>query len=153
MESLRKFRAGAETAFEYQATFLNPYFDDGSLIEVYADDHGYEYWIDPASDLVVQVGPGAGERAASHSPRQADRLPVAELRARAVAALEANVPGFAGRKSSLHPLEDNRRREIYFFRWDDFSGPVKDGELPPFVQVGIWADGVLASFTNTLRKN
>ena len=63
-----------------------------------------------------------------------------------------NVPGFADKKNSLHPLEDNRRGEVYFFRWDDFSGPLSESEMPPFVQVALYADGAIAGYTDTLTR-
>lgn len=66
--------------------------------------------------------------------------------------VSAQLPDFAARRSSLHPLEDHKDRELYFFRWDDFSQPAKESELPPFVQVGIRADGTVVSFTNTLSR-
>ena len=50
----------------------------------------------------------------------------------------------------MHPLEDNRNREIYFFRFDDSRVKVSESELPPFIQVGLRADGELVSATNTL---
>ena len=48
--------------------------------------------------------------------------------------------------------EDNRDRQVYFFRWDDFSAPLRESELPPFVQVALYADGQLASYTDTLSR-
>lgn len=62
------------------------------------------------------------------------------------------MPGFSGRKSSYHPLEDNKDKELYFFRWDDFSQPAKESEMPPFVQVGLDAEGGIVSFTDTLAR-
>jgi hypothetical protein len=84
--------------------------------------------------------------------RPAARLAVAELRRRAVALATLELADFPTRRPGLHPLEDNKDREVYFFRWDDFSQPVKETELPPFLQVGLHADGRLASFTNTLPR-
>lgn len=149
-ENIRKFRGRRDLVLSYQATSSNPYQDDGSVIETYVDDENNEYWIDPATDLLVQMGPAASADPAPHKTRPEDRRPVAELRKTALALLETNVPSFAGRRSSLHPLEDNKNREIYFFRWDDFSAPLKESELPPFVQAAFYADGRLASFTDTL---
>lgn len=149
--NIRRFRGRNDLALTYQATSSNPYRDDGAVIETYVDDETNEYWIDPATDLLVQMGPAASADPAPHKTRPEDRLPVADLRNAALALLEANVPSFAGRRSSLHPLEDNKNREIYFFRWDDFSSPLKESELPPFVQAAFYADGRLASFTDTLN--
>lgn len=130
----------------------DPYRDDGSLIETYADADGNEYWVDPRRDALVQMGPGARRDPPTHATRPEDRLPVARLREIAVEMIVRQWPDFTARKSSLHPLEDNRRREIYFFRWDDFSQPVRESELPPFIQAALGADGRLVSFTDTLNR-
>ncbi len=150
---IRAFRDDTLLTLTYRCTAPNPYKDDDAKkVEIYADDRGNEYWIDPAGDVLVQAGPSARLHSAARKTRTEDRLSVSELRTKAVAIVEANVAGFAGRRSEYHPLEDNRNRETYFFRWDDFSQPAKESELPPFVQVGINADGSLASYTNTLRR-
>lgn len=153
VERIRTFRADPSLALMYRCTAPNPYKDDDAkLVEIYADDRGNEYWIDPADDLLVQAGPSARLHPTPRKTRAEDRLTVPELRAKALAIVEANVEGFAKRRSTYHPLEDNRNRETYFFRWDDFSQPAKESELPPFVQVGLHADGTVASYTNTLNR-
>jgi len=150
--AIRAFRKDAQLAPAYRSTSPNPYRDDGRTIEIYVDAHGNEYWVDPADDALVQVGPGAGMHSAARKTRPEARLAVPELRARATAVVETQLADFAARRSSLHPLEDHKDRELYFFRWDDFSQPAKESELPPFVQVGIRADGTVVSFTNTLSR-
>lgn len=49
--------------------------------------------------------------------------------------------------------EENNKGDIYFFRWDsrnqDWSG-TDWMMMPPFLQVGMSADGKLVSFYNTL---
>jgi len=152
VKNIRRFRGRDELRLDYRATSSNPYRDDESLIETYVDDEGNEYWIDPAGDSLVQMGPGAGADQTPHKIGSEARLPVAELRRRALELAEAAWPGFNSKLSSLHPLEDNKDRQIYFFRWDDFSAPLKDSELPPFLQVALRADGRLVSFTDTLRR-
>lgn len=149
---IRNF-AGDALLLTYVRTSPNPYKeDDADTIEIYADDRGFEYWIDPKGNVLVQAGPSARVHPAPRQTRDEDRRSVGELRAAALTVVCAQVPGFAERRSSYHPLEDNRNRETYFFRWDDFSQPAKESELPPFVQVGLHADGTLASYTNTLRR-
>ncbi len=151
VRAIKKFRGLDQLAIAYNSTSPNPYRDDESVIESYVDDQGNEYWVDPSADRLVQMGPNAGGDQAPHQVGQADRLPVKDLRERAISLADGAVDGFAARRSSLHPLEDNKDKQIYFFRWDDFSAPLKESELPPFVQVALYADGALASFTNTLR--
>lgn len=130
----------------------NPYLEDERILDTYADDAGNEYWFDAQTGTLVQMGPRADSHPPTHAARPATApLPVKELREKAVALAAALAPRFAERRSSLHPLEDNRRRQTYFFRWDDFSAPLRESELPPFVQVALLADGRLAGFTNTLQ--
>ena len=149
--TIRRFRKDAQLALTYKATAPNPYKDDDEeRIELYADNKGYEYWINPKDDKLIQSGPSTGVHPAAHKVTAETREPIAVLRALAVEIVASQVEGFSEKRAGLHPLEDNRNREIYFFRWDDFSKPAKESELPPFVQVGIYADGKLASFTNTL---
>ncbi len=152
VKNIKKFRGRNDLAVTYQATSANPYRDDGAVIEAYVDDDAYEYWIDPSNDRLVQVGPHARPDQAPHKVGPENRLPVSSLRDQAVSLIAAVYPGFAARRSSLHPLEDNKAKQVYFFRWDDFAAPVKESEMPPFIQVGLYADGRLASFTDTLNK-
>ncbi|HTM67947.1 MAG TPA: hypothetical protein VL426_01480 [Candidatus Binatia bacterium] len=150
--AIRAFRTNDWLEVDYRSTSPNPYKDGEEKIEIYADDKGFEYWIDPARDVLVQAGPGAGLHPAPRKARPDARLPVPELRSRALAILERQMPGFGKRKSSLHPLEDHKDKLVYFFRWDDFSQPAKESEMPPFVQVALYADGELASYTDTLTR-
>ena len=150
--AIRKFRQDEKLDLQYKTTAPNPYKDDDAKrIEIYADDKGYKYWVDPSNDRLIQAGPSTGVRPSAHAVGTESRLAVSELRSRAVGIVSSQMPEFASRRSSFHPLEDNRNREVYFFRWDDFSQPAKESELPPFVQVGLYADGRLASYTNTLE--
>lgn len=149
---IRSFRKNAALRVDYRSTGPNPYADDdGRRIETYVDDHDFEYWIDPANDVLVQVGPGPDWHPAAPKAGT-ERLSVAELRAKAEAFILAELPDFKERKPSFHPLEDNKGKQTYFFRWDDFSTPVKETGMPPFVQVALNADGSLASYTNTLTR-
>ncbi|MEY4744887.1 MAG: hypothetical protein RL272_832 [Candidatus Parcubacteria bacterium] len=153
MAAIRAFRADRALGLAYRSTSQNPYSGaDDKKIEIYADNDGNEYWIDPADDVLVQAGPGAGLHTPPRKTRPEARLAVAELRARALEIVQAQMPGFASRKSSFHPLEDNKDKQLYFFRWDDFSQPAKESEMPPFVQVGLDAEGRIVSFTNTLAR-
>ena len=149
---IRRFRGRDDLAVSFQSTSSNPYKDDGSKIDIYADNESNEYWVDPQDGALVQMGPQARADQKARKVGPDDRLPVADLRDKALTLAEAVRPGFGARRSSLHPLEDNKDRQIYFFRWDDFSAPLKESELPPFIQIGLSADGRLVSLTNTLNK-
>jgi hypothetical protein len=149
--AIRNFRGSNDGRVTFQSTAQNPYCDGDSMIDIYADDHGHEYWIDAADGRLVQMGPHADPDKKTSKTGPETRHSVASLRTDALALAEKAVPGFTARRQHLHPLEDNKNREIYFFRWDDFSTPTKESEMPPFLQVALRADGRLASFTNTLR--
>lgn len=130
----------------------NPYSaDDGKLIDIYVDDEGKEYWFDPDDRKIIQMGPHARQHQATLQSEPTTRLNVAQLRKIALALAAKAIPNFFERREYLHPLEDNQRARVYFFRWDDFSAPVHESEMPPFLQIALYADGRLASFTNTLR--
>lgn len=148
--TIRRFRQDEKLAVRFLAVALNPYASDGRTMETYEDDQGYEYWIAPSDDRLIQAAPSASQFAAPHQVGPADRLAVAELRELAYALIGQNLPSFKAIRPCLHPLEDNRGRQVYFFRFDDFRQPVPESELPPFVQVSLRADGRLVSYTNTL---
>jgi len=149
---IRSFCRDERRLLTYLSTSSDPYRDDGARIDIYADTDGYEYWIDAADGILVQVGPGQDRGATPRPTGPGRRLSVPALRSEAVATASENVPGFKERKNSLHPLEDNRRGEVYFFRWDDFSRPSTESQIPPFVQVALYADGSLAGYTDTLPR-
>src|SRR5690606_11848126 len=131
VDVVRAFRGDERLILTYLRTSPNPYKeDDADTIEIYADDRGIEYWIDPQGDVLVQAGPSARVHPTPRKTRDEDRRSVGELRSAAVALICTQIEGFAAKRSSYHPLEDNRHREMYFFRWDDFSQPAKESELP-----------------------
>ncbi len=133
----------------------NPYKDGEEKMDIYKSEDGrLEVWTE-AGDVsrVIQAGPGAGLHHTSVKVAKAKRLEVPEMRARAVRVATKAVEGYPLRLSELHPLEDHKDREIYFFRWDDFTTRVRDSEMPPFVQVALYADGRLASYTDTLARS
>jgi hypothetical protein len=147
--AIRAFRAAPDLRVQYLATAQNPYRDQAD-IDIYDDEHGFEYWLDPALGRLVQAGPRAGLPAAPLATGPDERLPVGTLRDHAVALVTAQVPDFPERRSQFHPFEDNRRNQIFFFRWEETG--IHEFDLPPFLQVGLHADGTLACFTNTLEK-
>lgn len=147
--TVRAFRETPDLRLQYLATAQNPYRDHAD-IDIYDDEYGFEYWLDPALGRLVQAGPRAGLPAAPHAAGPGERLPVGTLRDRAVALVTAQVPDFPDRRATFHPFEDNRRGQVFFFRWEEAG--VHEFDLPPFLQVGLYADGTLACYTNTLTK-
>ncbi|MFH1046763.1 MAG: hypothetical protein V1738_00525 [Patescibacteria group bacterium] len=126
--------------------------DEPLILDTYVDDQGNEYWIEPHGGTVVQMGPESGRYSPSHTTRSEGGLSVQQLREHAIEIAERQMTGFRQMLSTLHPLEANDRRAVYFFRWEDLSEPLLETELPPFVQVGLYADGKIASFADTLSS-
>jgi len=156
-ESIRRFtvaRGAGGAVVQHVARAVNPYSGDCREMDIFEDDLGHEYWAETAErgGGLIQVAPSARAPQPAKKTRPEDRLPVAKLRERALDLCDAQRPGFRAEISKYHPLEDNRDREIYFFRFDDFSSPCPESELPPFIQAGLRADGRLVSFTCTLAK-
>jgi len=151
IESIRAFRKDPGIVAVYQETQLNPYLNGTVDMAIFIDGSGYEYWTYPETGKLIQAAPAAHVPPRSYAVAPEARLSVAELRLMAIETVSGQVPGFVSRRPNLHPLEDNRNREVYFFRWDDSSVHVPESELPPFVQIGLRADGALVSFTNTIN--
>lgn len=152
IEAIRRFRGQTRLSVHFTEVALNPYLNGVRTMEIYEDDNGYEYWVDPRDDRLIQAAPAASQPPASYQVGPEVRLPIAELRRMAIETIAANLPGFRERISTYHPLEDNRNREVYFFRFDDPGQAVPESELPPFVQIGLRADGQLVSFTDTMTR-
>jgi hypothetical protein len=147
--TIRAFRSDPELVVTYLATAQNPYRDSAD-IDIYDDTHGFEYWVDPANGRLVHAGPRAGVPSIPVACEESARLGVGKLREIATAIVTAQVPDFPERLAGFHPYEDNRRNQIFFFRWEERG--VHEFDLPPFLQVGLHADGALACFTNTLTE-
>lgn len=130
----------------------NPYSsDDADTIEIFRDARGQEYWVRSSDARLVQVGPHPDIHANRlQDPCVETRKEIAELRAIANAIAAKAHQKWEEEKAALHPLEDNRRGRVYFFRHDDFRSPCDERQMPPFLQVALYADGDLAAFTDTL---
>lgn len=150
---IRTMRDDAQLTARFMTCAPNPYAEEAQLtVDIYADSNGTEYWIDRANDRLIHAGPRTGSDQVASATGSGERRSVAELRAVAMSHVVRAVPDFMARRSSLHPLEDNVRRDLYFFRWDDFSRPLGESDMPPFVQVAVHADGRFSSFTDTLTR-
>ncbi|MBU1029520.1 hypothetical protein KKE28_04945 [Patescibacteria group bacterium] len=121
-------------------------------LDTYVDTKGHEYRIESSTGTIVQMGPESGRYSTSHEIGSESNPAVSELRAKAVEIIQRQIHSFDSILSSLHPLEANDRRRVYFFRWENLSEPLSESKLPPFVQVGLYANGALASFADTLSE-
>jgi len=123
------------------------------ILDTYVDGKDNEYWIEPNSGTVVQMGPESGRYSPPQQTGPTAAISVRELRDLALQVAGRQVEDFNNILNTLHPLEANDRRAVYFFRWEDLSEPLSETELPPFVQVGLYPDGSLASFADTLSSH
>ncbi len=123
---------------------------DATLI--YADDQGYHYHVDRADGWLVKVDRREDLHSKTRPTRPEARLPVAELRTIAIAIVETQRPSFNVTRATLHPFEGNRDRELYLFRWEDFSLPLPESRSAPYIEVGLYADGQLARYTDTIKR-
>jgi hypothetical protein len=138
-----------DRAVVFLTTVANPFGNGQESIDIYADNHDYEYWLTAAHGRIIQASPRAGLHQTAHANGQAERRSVKELRDQALTLAEAQRPGFIERLSEYHPYEENRRGNLYLFRWE-LGTPPDSTEIPPFIQVGLFADGTLACFTDAL---
>lgn len=123
---------------------------DRASHDVYEDSRGYVYRFDRADERLVAVDRRADPDPKARQASAAARLPVAELRNLAVALIASQRPEFGRSRAGYHPLEGNRRRDLYLFRWEDCSGPLAESDEPPFVEAALDCDGTLARYADTL---
>jgi hypothetical protein len=145
---VRELHADTSRELCYLTTVANPFGPGDQNIDIYADNFDFEYWFSRETGRLIQASPRAGLHQASHPSRPVEPLGVTELRERAMVIADRQAPGFRDDLSSYHPFEENRRSSLYLFRWE--VGSLDEGEIPPFIQVGLFADGSIACFTNAL---
>lgn len=118
--------------------------------DVYEDDLGFVFRCDPRHGRVVQVDRREDRYTKTRPVGAEARIAVAELRARAMALATERSASFAADRSAFHPMEGHRDRELYVFRWEDCRGALSDCDEPPYIEVGMYADGSLARFADAL---
>lgn len=125
-------------------------YAERASIQCYTDPDGYEFWFDYERLVLVRAA-RQGEDTAAHPPRPDVRLPVAELRGRAIDLIERQIPGFRRDMTSYHPYEGNRKKCDYRFRWESHALPLAESDVTPYVEVTLRADGELVEYVNALR--
>ena len=116
---------------------------------LYVDETGTNYYVDLETSRLAQIEP----HFPTHPNIPADKTKnIDELRAIAEKFALENSPRLADLKSTLL-YEENGKGDIYFFRWDyrnkDWSG-TDWAMMPPFLQVGVLANGDVVIYINTL---
>lgn len=121
----------------------------GRNAALYVDDTGTRYYIDLETARLVQIEPNFPTH--PNIPDN-EKKSIEELQAIAEQFALANSPHLQELKSILL-YEENGKGDFYFFRWDyrnkDWSG-TDWMMMPPFLQVGVLANGDIATYINTL---
>ncbi len=151
VDLIRELREQPDLRVWYSASRRHPLPHNDTFIDVYVDENGFHYWIEPRSLSVLQSFPTKDHYPATRTARaRKERTSVAPIREKAVSLLRRLVPDFEDRYTRLHPFEGNEGGELYHFRWDDYASPSADDDEPPHVRISLSSDGRLQSFTNTL---
>ena len=127
---------------QYMETTGLPFYSQTARIEVYHSAR-MEYMLDIASQQIIEMQPLPVGNPSYHTT---PRLAPAELEQRArqiIASIGANL-----NLSTLTPDFGNKT-DTFFFRWEDRSRSMPDGEAR-FVQVGYSAAGDFLNYYNTL---
>ena len=116
---------------------------------VYVDDSGTKYSVSTDKGILTGIEPNLS----SHADVPALEVkPIEEVRKLAEQFVEAHSPGYVSAKNRL-TFEENGKGDIYFFTWrlpnQDWSN-TDWAIMPPFLQIGMSADGNLLTFIDTL---
>lgn len=142
---IRAMRGDPSLEVSFQGTSANPYLATSRRMEIYQDNQGMRYFVDPATDEVFQFGPGPNSKLEfCLSPR----LSVDELRQRAESFLDKNVLGFQEIRKNWGYSESAKGGTSYLFRWEASAASAGEG-MRPFVQVVLSPCGEMMSFTST----
>jgi hypothetical protein len=141
---IRQLTNDPQRTMTFQGSSTNPYTSSGKRIEQYRDTQGFEYWVNPIGNIVVQFGPGPN---APIRFAESGTLTTADLRQRAEDFLTANVSEFTVLRSEF-VLRELTASSRYSFRLESRTTPPGE-RLPPFVQVVLSPVGELMSFSDT----
>lgn len=125
----------------------NPYSNNGRNVDIYEDNTGMEYLVDPAYFDIVQMGPAQGS---SGNYRMKPQLTKDQLRKKAEAFLAKHVSDFDQVKNSgdYSYTETSKDGKMLAVRWDYKNKPEGE-EMTPFVQVVLSPAGDVMSFNDT----
>lgn len=147
VSNIRVLTGDSNLAVEFDSSAANPYTVGNLLrIEQYRDAKGFVYLVNPATNKVVQMGPGPDSKIQfAASPR----LTTDQLRGKAQNFLAGKVDGFDQVKSDFSYREMSKPGNMsYAFRWEARSVPAGE-EMAPFVQVVLSPAGEVMSFNDT----
>jgi len=114
---------------------------------IYTDDVGTKYWIAIEDSRLAQIEPPFAPEVPAMDVKSIDEVrPIAEQFA------QDNSPLYMQLKSEV-VYEEGNKGDIYFFTWSyrnkDWTG-TDWMMMPPFLQIGLSADGKITTYINTL---
>ena len=146
MDALRKILGlpDLQLTFLKEDTMINS--PSGDLaVSVYQDSEGRLYSVDKASHQVVEVDCRNALAAISAIGGSAT---LDDLRAKALQIAAAIYPDFKSLSQNL-VYEEGSKGDYTFFTWRDQTAETKMNK--PFLQIGLYKNGVLFAFYNTLN--
>jgi DNA-binding CsgD family transcriptional regulator len=114
---------------------------------IYSDDTGTKYWMAIEDNRLAQIEPPYAPEVPAIEVKSID-----DVRSIAEQFANNNSPRYAELKSVL-VYEQGNKGDIYFFTWSyrtrDWTG-TDWIMMPPFLQIGLSADGKITTYINTL---
>jgi hypothetical protein len=121
----------------------------GIKVAVFVDAAGTSYSVAIDAGRLAGIDPPLGPHI---NVPALEVTPIADIRNQAEKFAADSSLRFTALKGQLQ-YEESSKADIYFFRWDyrgkDWSG-TPWAMMPPFLQIGMSADGKLVTYTNTL---
>jgi hypothetical protein len=143
LTELRRFSGNQLLEISFEGTSSDPYNNSGIRIEHYRDARGFEYWVNPNTNHVVQFGPGPNS---SIEFAVTGNLSVTQLRQKAELFLKGYVDDFDWVKKNFVFRELIKSGNVsYVFRWQAKTGI---DTISPFVQVVVSPQGEIMSFND-----
>lgn len=145
--NIRALAEGPSLDVTFGGTSENPYSSKHprKRMELYGDNRGMVYYVDPDTNQVIQFGPGPNSVITDD---KAVRLSEAELRQRAEDYLAKHVPNFAEVRRTFNYQEMSKSGRRFAFRWEA-PAKAEGEEMAAFVQVVLSPSGKVISFNNT----
>lgn len=145
--NIQELNGSAASEISFQGTSANPYTNVVKRIEHWADPKGFDYWVDPATNKVVQFGPGPDSKIAFERDGSKS-LSNDQLRQIAEEYLSKNVADFDQIKADFsYKTMSKPGNATHAFRWESKSKP-KGEDVIPFVQVVLSPIGEVMSFAD-----
>lgn len=146
--SIQLFTGSLASEISFQGTSANPYTNTKQRIEHWADAKGFDYWVNPVTNNIVQFGPGPDSKIAFERNGEKS-LSELELQKIAEAYLAKNIANFAQVKAGFSYSAMSKPGNVtHAFRWEAKSR-TQGEDMSPFVQVALSPIGEVMSFTDT----